>query len=89
VVTGVPPHSEDISLYPNPSDGDFKINDRSGNLSYYKIITLSGKQIYTEMVQNPLVSLSHQGNLQPGTYVIQFFDGFDRLIGVKKLLIVE
>lgn len=89
VVTGAPPHSEDISVYPNPSDGDFKINDRSGNLSYYKIITLSGKQIYAEMVQNPLVSLSHQGNLQPGTYIIQFFDGFDRLIGVKKLLIVE
>ncbi|MEQ8581309.1 MAG: T9SS type A sorting domain-containing protein [Marinoscillum sp.] len=89
LVTGVPLDSQEISLYPNPSDGDFKINDKSGNLSRYKIITLSGKQIYTGMVQNPLVSLSHLGNLQPGTYVIQFFDGFDRLIGVEKLLIVE
>lgn len=88
-LTGVNHKEEGITIYPNPSSGHLKITSKAGNLSYLKVLSISGREIYGERVQNPVVSLNLKGMLTKGTYLIQFLDGSGRLIEVKKWLIVD
>lgn len=79
----------DMKIFPNPSDGDFTITVENGNLSYLKLVNMSGSVIWHSELKNHSVSLSPQVDLKHGIYFIQFYDSSDSFVGVKRLIIVD
>jgi len=79
-------HAEDnILIYPNPSDGSFKVENMPENVSRIEIQDLRGTTVYIKdsSLKSPEMLL-HTG-LTPGVYFINFRD--DNKSIIKKLII--
>ena len=78
---------EKFSLFPNPSNGVFKLSTTtSGTL---RIISLNGKQILNQAVSNDVLTLDISQTMEAGTYIAQYFDQQNRLIGIKRIVIIQ
>jgi hypothetical protein len=62
--------TEELNLFPNPNNGSFQI-DLSGQASELEIFTISGQQVYHEIISEGTRSKNLQLNLIPGTYAIR------------------
>ena len=81
----------EFSVYPNPSNGDFKIriaNSDAGEMNL-AIYNLSGKQVYASQViptgDDYIEQLELQGVLAPGTYLLKVSS--DVKTGVRKIIV--
>ncbi len=79
-----------FTVYPNPSNGRFNIgfSDQIPSKLEITILSITGQQVYQEMVNNSNMLAERQFNLdhlQPGTYVVILKD--DRSVSQKKLII--
>ena len=78
---------KEFSIFPNPSRGVFDLTATStGTL---RIISLNGKQILNQVVSNDVLSLDISQMLESGVYIAQYFDQQERLIGTKRIVIVQ
>jgi hypothetical protein len=82
----------DILIYPNPSNGDFKINYQIKQKGFVKISILSieGKTIETLLSENKeqgSYSLNSTKNLDPGTYFVTI-ENNNNLV-TKKIIILK
>ena len=73
----------EFEIYPNPTEGQFKIN--MGDLDNYQIsiFDVSGKLVYKEMVNeaNTLLNISH---LESGSYLVKIKS--DDKEGIQQLI---
>lgn len=76
-------NSSNISIYPNPTQGDFKILNAEGY--EVDIIDITGKVVYTTNINSITYEVLNQ-NLSSGVYIINF-KSQDKIITTK--LIVE
>jgi hypothetical protein len=81
--------SEKINIYPNPSDGKFKIelNNISSNTVDIFIYDLPGRLIYSEKINiySNKLKKEFRLTLKTGAYIIRLKDGFN--VYTKKLMI--
>ncbi len=77
--------SDDIVIYPNPTNGLFTINFADNKIVDIAIIDITGKEVY----QNTLNNSSHINvtGLQKGLYLVRLLDETTNKIVVKKLII--
>lgn len=87
LVTGSQEHT-DVSIFPNPSQGQVTIHTGKTNLSLIRIVSLSGQLILQKKPDAAWVTLEFiQKKPKQGIYLVQFLDAENRLIGIEKLII--
>ncbi|MEN2398597.1 endonuclease [Flavobacterium sp. MC2016-06] len=77
--------SDEITIFPNPSDGNFNIGFNNSDTSSYsiEIISFAGQKVYEN--QNATIPFVSAGNLSKGIYVVKITKGQKTLI--KKIVI--
>lgn len=79
-------NQEDYQIYPNPSNGIFKINsDNTLQNAEIKIFTLSGQCVYNQLLKNPYENTIKIKNAQKGIYTLQIIKNNTQLY--KKIMI--
>ncbi|MEP7092641.1 MAG: endonuclease [Flavobacterium sp.] len=76
--------SDEIIIYPNPSDGNFNIGLNSSNTTYsIEIVSFSGVKVFEKQnATDPAISIS---NLAKGIYIVKIIK--DSKTSIKKLVI--
>lgn len=77
-----------INIFPNPSDGGFKIDtDQPGTLKFYDI---TGKSIDTIVLSgNSNQVIWEPKNLPEGTYFVRYLSENNKTLAVEKLILVK
>ncbi len=79
----------DFTLYPNPGRGSLTIESNGPLITHVRIVSLAGKSIFDHHVKKPDVTLNLRTEIPVGTYLVQAFDVNQKIIGVKRFVIVE
>lgn len=64
-------HLSENKIYPNPSNGNFKINSKDGKISSIKISDASGKNVYTETLKTSKNQFHLGNHLTNGVYFVE------------------
>ena len=76
-----------FSIYPNPSDGKFKISTNKLKGSYViQIKDICGRILFTKIINNQNNSQSHEFDLLNGIYFVSIL-GSEGILNTKKLII--
>jgi hypothetical protein len=78
--------SNDITIFPNPSNGLVKIVFDNERIRKIKILTILGKEVYQEMT-TLAIRIIDLTNFSPGIYFVEVTDLSDNKMGVKKLIL--
>lgn len=78
-------NDSNISIYPNPSNGQFTMNLNSNNYTCIKASNLLGQLVYNEKIRNRMVLNLNLSNLSNGVYTIYLIGG-DKVFS-KKIII--
>jgi hypothetical protein len=77
-------NSNEIIIYPNPSEGNFEIKLDNTDLPYsIEIFSFSGQKVFEK--QNTTSSEIFTQNLSPGVYIIKIINGEKTFL--KKVII--
>jgi type IX secretion system substrate protein len=66
---------DELSLFPNPSDGAFSIiaNEQNEMLSI-RIFSITGQMLYNTTSKDPVIKLDLRKQLAPGSYIVQIIN---------------
>jgi hypothetical protein len=84
-IGGTPVGSGFVSLYPNPSTGDFTIRS-SATIDHIEIYTVIGQLLYRNNINNREASISLHG-YTPGVYYVRVHSGDESQI--KKMMLIR
>ena len=74
-----------ISVYPNPSHGDFNVMLSSGKAKLISVYSSTGKKVYEQNV-NTIQFKVELETVSPGLYLVEIIDEFDE-VHIKKIIV--